>query len=98
MLASTSVTKHRSGVSVLAQSSKVEEAEQIKGPDVAALLDDGAASAFAEEYAAVLTHLTGSWHAVYAAGCVMNQPMSTTIYCHPKDFRFFAIHCAFAFT
>ena len=30
-LLATSVTKHRSGVSVLAQSSKVEEAEQIKG-------------------------------------------------------------------
>jgi pilus assembly protein CpaE len=38
-LLATSVTKHRSGVSVLAQSSKVEEAEQIKGPDVAALLE-----------------------------------------------------------
>jgi pilus assembly protein CpaE len=38
-LLATSVTKHRSGVSVLAQSSKVEEAEQIKGPDVTALLD-----------------------------------------------------------
>jgi pilus assembly protein CpaE len=38
-LLATSVTKHRSGVSVLAQSSKVEEAEQIKGPDVTALLE-----------------------------------------------------------
>jgi pilus assembly protein CpaE len=38
-LLATSETKHRSGVSVLAQSSKVEEAEQIKGPDVTALLD-----------------------------------------------------------
>ena len=38
-LLATSVTKHRSGVSVLAQSGKVEEAEQIKGPDVTALLE-----------------------------------------------------------
>ncbi len=38
-LLATSVTKHRSGVSVLAQSSKVEEAEQIKGPDITALLE-----------------------------------------------------------
>ena len=33
-LLATSVTKHRSGVSVLAQSSKVEEAEQIKSADI----------------------------------------------------------------
>jgi pilus assembly protein CpaE len=38
-LLATSVTKHRSGVSVLAQSSKVEEAEQLKGPDITALLE-----------------------------------------------------------
>jgi pilus assembly protein CpaE len=38
-LLASSVTKHRSGINVLAQSSKVEEAEQIKGPDVAALLE-----------------------------------------------------------
>src|SRR3954470_7518639 len=38
-LLATSVTKHRSGVSVLAQSSKVEEAEQIKAQDIAALLE-----------------------------------------------------------
>ena len=38
-LLATSVTKHRSGVSVLAQSSKVEEAEQIKGPEITALLE-----------------------------------------------------------
>jgi pilus assembly protein CpaE len=38
-LLASSVTKHRSGVNVLAQSSKVEEAEQIKAPDVAALLE-----------------------------------------------------------
>jgi pilus assembly protein CpaE len=38
-LLASSVTKHRSGVSVLAQSSKVEEAEQIKAPDVTALLE-----------------------------------------------------------
>ncbi len=38
-LLASSVTKHRSGVSVLAQSNKVEEAEQIKGQDVAALLE-----------------------------------------------------------
>ena len=38
-LLATSVTKHRSGISVLAQSSKVEEAEQIKAPEIAALLE-----------------------------------------------------------
>jgi len=38
-LLATSVTKHRSGINVLAQSSKVEEAEQIKGQDIAALLE-----------------------------------------------------------
>ena len=38
-LLATSVTKHRSGISVLAQSSKVEEAEQIKAQDVSALLE-----------------------------------------------------------
>jgi pilus assembly protein CpaE len=38
-LLASSVTKHRSGVNVLAQSSKVEEAEQIKAPDVTALLE-----------------------------------------------------------
>ena len=38
-LLATSVTKHRSGISVLAQSSKVEEAEQIKSSDVTALLE-----------------------------------------------------------
>ena len=38
-LLATSVTKHRSGINVLAQSSKVEEAEQIKAQDVAALLE-----------------------------------------------------------
>ncbi len=38
-LLATSVTKHHSGVSVLAQSSKVEEAEQIKGPEITALLE-----------------------------------------------------------
>jgi pilus assembly protein CpaE len=38
-LLATSVTKHRSGISVLAQSSKVEEAEQIKAADVSALLE-----------------------------------------------------------
>jgi len=38
-LLATSVTKHRSGISVLAQSSKVEEAEQIKSADVTALLE-----------------------------------------------------------
>jgi pilus assembly protein CpaE len=38
-LLATSVTKHRSGINVLAQSSKVEEAEQIKGPDISALLE-----------------------------------------------------------
>jgi len=37
-LLASSVTKHRSGISVLAQSSKVEEAEQIKSADVSALL------------------------------------------------------------
>jgi pilus assembly protein CpaE len=38
-LLASSVTRHRSGINVLAQSSKVEEAEQIKGQDVAALLE-----------------------------------------------------------
>ena len=38
-LLASSVTKHRSGINVLAQSSKVEEAEQIKGQDIAALLE-----------------------------------------------------------
>ncbi|HEY7375914.1 MAG TPA: AAA family ATPase, partial [Polyangia bacterium] len=38
-LLASSVTKHRSGISVLAQSSKVEEAEQIKSADVSALLE-----------------------------------------------------------
>ncbi len=38
-LLASSVTKHRSGINVLAQSSKVEEAEQIKGPEIAALLE-----------------------------------------------------------
>jgi pilus assembly protein CpaE len=38
-LLASSVTKHRSGINVLAQSSKVEEAEQIKGPDITALLE-----------------------------------------------------------
>jgi pilus assembly protein CpaE len=38
-LLATSVTKHRSGINVLAQSSKVEEAEQIKGQDISALLE-----------------------------------------------------------
>jgi pilus assembly protein CpaE len=38
-LLASSVTKHRSGVSVLAQSNKVEEAEQIKPQDVSALLE-----------------------------------------------------------
>ena len=38
-LLASSVTKHRSGVNVLAQSSKVEEAEQIRAQDVSALLE-----------------------------------------------------------
>jgi pilus assembly protein CpaE len=38
-LLASSVTKHRSGINVLAQSSKVEEAEQIKAQDIAALLE-----------------------------------------------------------
>lgn len=38
-LLASSVTRHRSGINVLAQSSKVEEAEQIKGQDIAALLE-----------------------------------------------------------
>ena len=38
-LLASSVTKHRSGINVLAQSSKVEEAEQLKGPDISALLE-----------------------------------------------------------
>jgi pilus assembly protein CpaE len=38
-LLASSVTKHRSGINVLAQSSKVEEAEQIKAQDISALLE-----------------------------------------------------------
>ena len=38
-LLDSSVTKHRSGINVLAQSSKVEEAEQIKAQDISALLE-----------------------------------------------------------
>ncbi len=38
-LLASSVTKHRSGINVLAQSSKVEEAEQIKAQDITALLE-----------------------------------------------------------
>jgi pilus assembly protein CpaE len=38
-LLASSVTKHRSGINVLAQSSKVEEAEQIKSQDISALLE-----------------------------------------------------------